>query len=287
MTVHSVRELFKFKSFFLLIFLLLAANKLLRIYITVDRTTLDLPDFGGLGLKASAYVFEQLPMQLAGWLADYRVLITLVGLFLLKQIISLWPSSDMRRMHRAERGRFGIIGALTAIRWHQVVWDAVAVATICGVIGVWSGVSYGTGLVIWRQSGSPAALVVLAVLTSMSLPIGMAGFSYSSKLAVIKQGRFGQKLGLFFKLLSDWRVFWTSWIFFSCRILLEALFVVVIPTGAILLISDFWLRMAVAAISATPVYSYLKMASFKFFLDTYSRFPLVQNEYRDYFKTSV
>jgi len=41
----------------------------------------------------------------------------------------------------------------------------------------------------------------------------------------------------------------------------------------------------VAAVSATPVYAYLKMASFKFFLEVYSSDALVRMEYRDYYAT--
>jgi hypothetical protein len=64
---------------------------------------------------------------------------------------------------------------------------------------------------------------------------------------------------------------------------LEVLFVAIIPASAIILIDSFWLRMAVAAISATPVYAYLKMASFKFFLEAYRGYPLVRKEYGTYY----
>ena len=59
------------------------------------------------------------------------------------------------------------------------------------------------------------------------------------------------------------------------------------PAIAILFMDNFWIRMLIAALSATPVYAYLKMASFKFFLFTYSRFPLVREEYQTYFQPTA
>jgi len=59
--------------------------------------------------------------------------------------------------------------------------------------------------------------------------------------------------------------------------------VAIIPAGAILLIDSFWPRIAVAALSATPVYAYLKMASFKFFLEAYHGYDLVRQEYHRYY----
>ena len=96
-----------------------------------------------------------------------------------------------------------------------------------------------------------------------------------------------EKLGLFFKLFTDWQILWTSWLFFSARIVVEALFVAAIPIGAIVFIDSFWIRMPIAAISATPVYAYLKMASFKFFLFTYSRSQLVRDEYQEYYEKDL
>ena len=112
----------------------------------------------------------------------------------------------------------------------------------------------------------------------------MAGFSFSSKLAAITRGRFGEKLSLFFKIFTDRRLFGICWLFFLARIVVETLFVAAIPAGAILFIDHFWLRMPLAALSATPVHAYLKMASFKFCLYDYGRFDLVRREYPVYFR---
>jgi hypothetical protein len=153
-------------------------------------------------------------------------------------------------------------------------------------LGGWSLLSFLLVRTGWQQTHSTASLFFLAGLLFLGAPLGMAGFSYSSKLAVLSRGSFAEKLRLFYLLLTDWRVFWTSWVFFLARIMLETIFVALIPAGAILLIDHFWIRLPIAAVSATPVYAYLKMASFKFFLFTYGRFPLVREEYRAYFEDS-
>ena len=117
----------------------------------------------------------------------------------------------------------------------------------------------------------------------LSLPLVLAGFSYSSKLAVISAGSFRQKLALFFNLFHNPAVLGPSWIFFTIRIILESLFVVALPTAILLYVKSYWLRILAATFLATPVYSYLKMASFKFFLEIYRPYPLVRAEYADYY----
>ena len=283
LTVHSGRELIRYKSFFLLILGLIALDRAVHHWLPARRPDLHLPGLSRVTRQTAAYIFEQLPEQLFAWLLDGRAIAVIAVLFLLKQLISLWPSSDMRRMHRFERDRFGVLSALAAIRWQQVVWDAAAVSTIVGLLGVWTGVVYSMTRFGWQQFGHPFWLFLLAGLVGLGLPLGMAGFSYSSKLAVLSRGSFAEKRRLFFMLFTDWRVFWTSWLFFLVRIFLEAMFVAAIPAGAILFIDQFWLRILLAAVSATPVYAFLKMASFKFFLFTYDRFPLVRQEYQRYF----
>jgi hypothetical protein len=286
LTVQSGRDLMRYKSFFLLIFALMALDRAVHRFIPARKPDFNIKDLYRTGEQTAVYIFESLPDQILNWIMDSRAIAVIAGLFLLKQIISLWPSSDMRRMHRQERERFGLLAALKTIRYRQVIWDAVAVSTICGVVGVWSLVMFFAMRIGWQQSRDPVWLLLLAGLLAIGAPVGMAGFSYSSKLAVLAGGRFGEKLTLFLMLFTDWRVAWTSWLFFMARILLELLFVAAIPLSAILFIDHFWVRMPLAAVSATPVYAYLKMASFKFFLFTYGRFPLVREEYREYFKNA-
>jgi hypothetical protein len=283
LTVHSLGALVRYKSFLLLIFFLLAADRLIHKFVRPSTGDMALP----LGLAdpvaAADYLFTKFPEKLYGWMLSPRVAAVIAGLFLLKQVISLWPSSDMRRMHRTERGRFGVLEALAALRWHQLVWDALAVATVCGLFSAWMAAAYAIGYLLWGYGAKITGLWVCTGLTGMLLPLGMAGFSYSSKLAVIRHGRFGSRFRLFLRLFADWSLIWRSWIFFACRMAVEFIFVAAIPAGAILMIDNFWLRMAVATVSATPVYSYLKMASFKFFLEAYRRHEIVRAEYADYF----
>lgn len=284
LVVHSATELLKYKSFFLLIFLLIIADRVLRFFVDVDRSALNIPKVRELGESFAVYIFEELPALLPKWILDYRTLLILVGLFLLKQIISLWPSSDMRRMHRHERESFGFIQSLLLLRWDQVLWDAIAVATICGVVGIWGLLFYCISFVFWHQTASLIWLIFWGVMLFLAFPIGMAGFSFSSKLAVLSKGSFKEKLILFFYLFINGRVFTYSWVFFLVRIVVEVIFVAAIPASAILLIDNFWLRIFIASVSATPVYSYLKMASFKMFLEVYRPYPLVEQEYKAYYK---
>ena len=110
----------------------------------------------------------------------------------------------------------------------------------------------------------------------------MAGFSYSSKLAVMSNG-FPTKLKLFSELLKSRRVFWYSWLFYLARILISLLFVLLIPILSLLTVENFFIRILIASISAAPAYSYVKMASFKFFLEVYRPYPEVVAEYQSYY----
>jgi hypothetical protein len=283
LTVHSVKDLLRYKSFFLLIFLILLADRAIHGVVKTPPKDFALPHGINFGQTTAEFVFTRLPGKLLHWIFTPRVLAVAAGLFLLKQVISLWPSSDMRRMHRKERGRFGVFESLAALRWHQVVWDALAVGTLCGILAAWFGLAYLLGLWCWLHAQSRLGLVLTVAVAACILPLAMAGFSYSSKLAVIRQGTFGARFGLFLYLFVRWRVFWTSWLFFFFRIIVEAVFVAIIPAGALLLIESFWLRMLVAILSATPVYSFLKMASFKFFLEVYGSYAPVRAEYDRYY----
>jgi len=285
LTVHSAKELLKYKSFFFLIFFLIFADRMIHRIVKTPEKGFDLPVATDVGRQTAEFVFTQLPDKLFQWLLSPRVLAIAAGLFLLKQVISLWPSSDMRRMHRKERGRFGVMEALAALRWYQVAWDALAVGLVCALAALWFALAYLIGWAFWSLTGgSIAALIIAVILSAMALPVAMAGFSYSSKLAVIRRGTFGSRFRLFMELFINWRLLWTSWLFFCARIVVEALFVAIIPAGAILYIHSFMLRIAVAALSATPVYAYLKMASFKFFLEVYSGYDLVRQEYSRYYE---
>ncbi len=281
---NSAKDLFKYKSFFLLIFVLMLLDRFLKKVVKVDRSALDTSQIKQLTLESARYVFEVLPQDIWRLLTDYRTFIILVGLFLLKQLISLWPSSDMRRMHRSERGAFGLFGSLAAIRWEQVLWDAIAVGSISGLYALWSLLGYAVTQLIWQSTHTIFALIMLGFDVVLFAPLAMAGFSFSSKLAVISKGSFGQKLGLYFKLFYSKQILWPAWLFFTLRLVVELIFVFILPLIVLLVVESFWIRLTMATLIATPVYSYLKMISFKFFLEIYGEFPLVQQEYLEYYQ---
>ena len=282
--VQSGKDLFRYKSFFLLIFALILLDRFLKKVVRVDRSALNSESLKEISYQSAQYVFEELPGVLVGFLSDYRTFLVIAGLFLLKQLISMWPSSDMRRMHRQERGSFGLIGSLLAIRWQQVLWDGMAVLIIVGLTGTWTLLHFVILQHVWEVHPSAMCFLVLLFMMFLFLPMTLAGFSYSSKLAVISRGGFKEKFALFLRLFWDRRIRWASWVFFMARLLIEALFVIIIPAVVIVLMNVFWVRVLTASLLATPVYSYLKMASFKFFLEIYRPFPLVQEEYNTYYR---
>jgi hypothetical protein len=281
--VHSARELFKYKSFLFLIFFLIMADRGLKRFVQVDTLAAAFPDLKTLGAASAGYVFNSLPAVVIDLLSDYRTFLSAAALFVLKQLISMWPSSDMRRMHRRERGAFGLLTALLAIRRDQILWDAIAVGTICVLLGLWTLVGYSAASALWHVWPQTGCLLLLMVQVGLFLPLVLAGFSYSSKLAVISRGSFREKLSLFLHLFYTPSVLAPSWLFYTLRMGLEALFVVILPAAILLYVDPFWLRILAATMLATPVYSYLKMASFKFFLEIYRTYPLVRGEYAGYY----
>lgn len=282
--VNSLTDLFKHKSFFLLIFILILADRGLKLLKGSYSFDLGLPALKTINADMAVYIFETLPGLILRLLQDYRTFVVLAGLFLVKQIISLWPSSDMRRMHRQERGKFGILASLGAIRWEQMVWDAIAVGTLCLTAAVWCMVWFALFRFCWHRTASLVWLPLLALAAGIIMPTIMAGFSYSSKLAVIANGSFGQKLILFYKLFTSAKVALWSWLFYAARLGIEGVFVAGIPAYILLTVDNYLLRIVLAALLATPVYSYLKMASFKFFLVVYEPFDLVRREYESYYR---
>ena len=282
---QSLRDLFKYKSFFLLIFVLILADRLLKTASKSIQAVIDLPEIDSLGIQVANYVFNHLLQDILTQLTNWRTLLIVVLLFLLKQLISMWPSSDMRRMHRLERERFGLIASLVAIHGKQVVWDAIAVGTAVGVTGVWILFSWLLGYLYWSVEPGTMALMLTAGLSALILPITMAGFSFSSKLAVISKGSFKEKLALFFQLLIKRRVLVGAWLFFLFRIAVETVFVVILPLLILWTMDNAIIRITIAGLIATPFYSFLKMASFKFFLFIYQPYPLVAEEYASYYQT--
>jgi hypothetical protein len=156
LTVHSVKDLLRYKSFFLLIFLLLLADRIIHRFVKTPDKNFVLPHGMAFSHQTADYLFGQLPQKLVQWLFTPRIIAIAAGLFLLKQVISLWPSSDMRRMHRKERGRFGVFEALLALRWYQMAWDALAVGSGLSWLFCW-GCRSGPMLWLSRACSQPPA----------------------------------------------------------------------------------------------------------------------------------
>ncbi|OGG95256.1 MAG: hypothetical protein A2527_08780 [Candidatus Lambdaproteobacteria bacterium RIFOXYD2_FULL_50_16] len=282
--VHSVRELVRYKSFFLLIFLLFIADRLLKSYVQVDKSSLGLDQLKAWGDQTAPWFFEEFPAKLWSWALSPQVWGLLAALFIAKQVISIWPSSDLRRMHRGEREDSGIWASLLALKGPQILWDAVAVGSLVLIGLFWAGISFTLASFFWHALGGAWGLLLFGFLLGGVSPVILGGLSFSSKLAVLHQGSFTRKLTLYFHLFTHWSLFWRAWVFFSLRVLLEGIFVGLVPAGALLFIDPFWLRLLIAGVSATPVYSLVKMASFKFFLWLYKGYPEVAEEYASYYQ---
>jgi hypothetical protein len=284
LAVDSAAGLFRHKSFFFLMFLLIALDRVLHRHIHVDKSALGLSRLREAGPPAADYVFNDLPPLLASWLLDYRTFIILGGLFFLKQTVSLWPSSDMRRMHRDERKGLGIFSSLAAVRLTQVAWDCMAVGMAAGALALWSLPAFFIGRAVHVRSGGVSGLLLLAALLAAAWPLAMAGFSFSSKLAVLSKGTFREKTLLYLRLFYAPSLVFPSYAFFCLRILLETVFVAAIPAWLILSVENPWSRVLLGGLTATPVYSFLKMATFKFFLEIYRPHALVREEYAAYYE---
>ena len=50
LTVHSARDLFRYKSFFLLVFALIAVDRFVHVYVRIDRAAFTPPHGQGWGL---------------------------------------------------------------------------------------------------------------------------------------------------------------------------------------------------------------------------------------------
>ena len=283
LVIDSIRELIRYKSFFLLVALLILLDRLLRHYSAKIQFQFDrgnLLDYQWLAI----WTYETLPGEIMGMLLNWKLWAVAMGLFFFKQLTSMWPSSDMRLMHRKEGGTFRIFNSLRSIQGAQILWDALAISTV-GVIGlIWSGTGYLMGLWNWYEWRHPAALLPPLLMAGIFWPVGMAGFSYSSKLSVLRRSGFAEKRRLFFCLFLESRVMLMSWIFFLFRILISLIFVLIVPIGVLLSVENLPLRILLASLSAAPAYSYVKMATFKFFLEVYRPYPEIRREYPEYFE---
>jgi len=280
LTVESVKDLVKHRSFVALIFLLLAADRFLRSHFDASELRHAL-SFAAWQERIAAIVFVDLPAFVSHWIFRPATLWLLLGLFLFKQVISLWPSSSLRGWHRQSQQR-GLLASLLVLEGRQFLWDMTALVLLCGITLGWGLLHFSWCRIWWQHTGGTAPAWCFLGVMGLVWPVIMAALSYSSKLAVLQQGSYREKFGLYLKLFTTPRIFWGSWLFYLGRILVEGLFVAIIPVGALLLLDNAVLRILLACASITPSYSYVKMASFKFFLFIYRPYPLIQAEFGDY-----
>ncbi len=288
LAVDSWKTLFRFKSFFMLIFFIFWADRLLRPLVksrTAGLKTMDLPRWtADWTADLPQQLFVNLPAMFEKLLINPHTLLILAALFLFKQVISLWPSNDMRRMHRRERKGFGLWQAMLALSWRQVAWDALALGMIFCIAGIWILIAFFVCRMAWIKTDASSWGLIFFSWSGMIAPLVFAGFSFSSKLAVIRHGGVREKLRLLMMIYFNRQMAVPVWSFFTLRFVLETLLVAVIPGLILLTLTIPWLRVLLAGLLATPVYAFLKMISFKFFLDTYRRFDLVRDEYKAHFE---
>lgn len=282
--VDSFKDLLKYKSFILLILVVSLIDKGMKFVLPKATVWAGKVEKNSALSDLARYVFDQLPEDFLHVIIDWRVPILILASFIVKEMLSLWPSSDMRRMHRQERTGFGLLGSLKAIRWWQFVWDALAVLTVCAILASWIVLWFILFKGLYGLFDTPACVIAFILTASAPLPLGMAAFSYSSKLAVLSQGSFTNKFGLYLKLFYDKTILPISWLFYTLRALLEVLVLGIIPAATHRYIEYALLRILITSVIACPVYSYLKMVSFKLFLSLYKRFPIVHEEYKEYYK---
>jgi hypothetical protein len=89
LVVHSVKDLLRYKSFLLLVGVLIAADRAFQTYLRPQETRLRLPPLSDLGPAWAAWIFDSAPGALLDIALDGRALAALLGLFCLKELISL------------------------------------------------------------------------------------------------------------------------------------------------------------------------------------------------------
>lgn len=283
LVIDSIGDLFKYNTFFILICFLMLLDKIVKKIAPkrgldfIQKERLESID------KINTIVFQELPDAVLNIISDPRFFMVVAVLFLFKQLTSLWPSSDMRLMHRDER-KFGFIFSLFSLKWQKILWDGFAVSFLCISALLWSLVSFFISKFFYLSFDNIFSLILFGVLIIPVLPLTMAGLSYSSKIAVIDKGSFKDKFNLFIKLFTDFKIFFFSLIFYISRAGIEIAFVGVIPFFILIAMDITWLKITLALFIATPVYSFLKMASFKFFLFIYKDNELIKEEYSNYYK---
>jgi hypothetical protein len=285
LVADSARDLIQVKSLFGLLLFLLLIDRVLKFALSSHDGSQDSVSttLNTIGSNLPDWVFGHGVDMLLERLADPRSLLIALLLFGLKELLSLWPTSAMRRLHREEGQGFGIVASLVALRWRQIWWDFSAVGVTTLVVTGWMLLVWLIASRLWSATGWVGWAWFFAIAAMLVLSLGMAAFSFSSKLAVLSTGTRNEKMRWFLRLFYVPGLLFPAWLFFIVRATLEAAVLAALPTLLHLSVESVWLRLLLGTLVAAPVYSYLKMVSFKLFLELYRDCPFVFSEYREYF----
>jgi hypothetical protein len=284
--IQPIDSLRRFKSFFIIIFLLCLADRAIKLLKGTYHLNLKLPPVWRIDPEVSAKLLFQFPGVILKQMGDARFITLLLGLFLAKRIFSLWPASDLRLMHRHERGHFALLAAAGAIRLKQLLWFLLAQGAWGLAIGAWVGACFLVCRMGWHHFPSSGWLWGFGIGAGAMLPLMVAGFSFSNKLAVNALGTFGQKGRLLFKVVVRWPLAWRSWLFFLAWLLVEGLFIAGTTIFVLKRVDSGAMRFILAALLATPFYAYWEMAAFKLFLIAYENDSLIRQEYQRHYDRS-
>ena len=285
LVTDSARDLIQVKSLFGLLLFLLLIDRVLKFALrSSEGSQSSIPAlWHTISANLPDWVFGHGVDMLLERLVDPRSILIALLLFVLKELLSLWPTSAMRRLHREEGRGFGIVASLVALRWRQILWDFSAVGVTTLVVSGWILLVWLIASRLWIATGWAGWAWFFAVAAALVLSLGMAAFSFSSKLAVLSTGTRNEKMRWFLRLFYFPPLLFPAWLFFIVRATLEAAAFAALPTLLHFSIESVWLRLLLGTLVAAPVYSYLKMVSFKLFLELYRDCPFVFSEYREYF----
>lgn len=278
-TAQPLLDLLQYKSFLLLMGLICFADRVLKIIKGAHHLNIKLPPFWRVEPELSARMLFKFPGLIWKQAGSENLMLAVAGLFLVKKMIMLWPSSDLRRMHRGERGRFAILGALGAIGWKSPAWYLLALLAWCTAIAGWCATWFYLCRYGWQRYPGGGWLWTFGIAMAVSIPWMLAGFSHATKLAVNATGGPLKKLQLLFKTITAWSVAWRCWLFYGAWALLEFLFIALTTLFILSKITPGDLRMLLALVLATPFYAYLETAAFKLFLVVFQEFPEIKREY--------
>jgi hypothetical protein len=283
-TVQPMADLLNHKSFWLLMFFLCIADRVLKLIKSTQHLNIKLPPFWRVDPELSARMLFKFPGMLWKQVGSGDLILAVAGLFLVKKLLWLWPASDLRRRRRNERGRFFIIGSLAAIGWKSTVWYLFALLAWCAAIAGWCAALYWVCRFGWRHYPGGGWMWGLGIAVAMVVPWMLAGLSFAGKLAVNVAGRPLEKLRLLFKTVTAWPVAWRAWMFHLAWMLLELLFIALTTTFILSKLPRGGTRIFAAVVLATPFYAYLELAAFALFLVVFEESPAIKKEYESHFR---